>query len=70
MVLTLEAVPIPVPVPTTWLKKNLIAIKRKKGQLIGISFQVDSGSFPWDAYSCGGVGCGTGSSSTSRGSSG
>ena len=70
VVLPLEAVPIPVPVPTTWLKKNLVAIKRKKGQLIEISFQVDSGSFPWDTYSCGGVGCGTGSSSTSRGSSG
>ena len=69
MVLTLEAVPIPVPVPTTWLKKNLVAIKRRKGQLIEISFQVDSESFPWDTYSCGGVGCGTGSSSTSRGSS-
>ena len=70
MVLPLEAVPIPVPVPTAWLKKNLVAIKGKKGQLIEISLQVDSESFPWDTYSCGGVGCRTGSSSTSRGSSG
>ena len=70
VVLPPEAVPIPVPVPTTWLKKNLVAIKGKKGQLIEISFQVASESFPWDTYSCGGVGCGTGSSSTSRGSSG
>ena len=70
MVLPLEAVPIPVPVPTTWLKKNLIAIKRQKGQLIEISFQVNSESFSWTTYSCGGVGCGIGSGSTSRGSSG
>ena len=47
-VLPPEVVPIPVPVPTTWLKKNLIAIKRKKGQLIEVSFQVNSESFPWN----------------------
>ena len=51
-------------------KEFKIAIKRKEGQLIEVSFQVDSESFPWDTYSCGGVGCGIGSSSTSRGSSG
>ena len=51
-------------------KEFKIAIKRKEGQLIGVSFQVDSEGFPWDTHSCGGVGCGTGSSSTSRGSSG
>ena len=38
VVLPPEAVTIPVPVPTTWMKKNLIAIKKKKGQLIEVSF--------------------------------
>ena len=70
VVLPPEAVPVPVPVPTAWLKRNSNVIKRKKGQLIEISFQVNSESFSWTTYSCGGVGCGIGSSSTSRGSSG
>jgi len=70
VVLPPEAVPVPVPVPTAWLKRNSNVIKRKKGQLIEISFQVNSESFSWTTYSCGGVGCGIGSGSTSRGSSG
>ena len=71
VVLPPEAVPVPVPVPTAWLKRNSNVIKRKKrGQLIEILFQVNSESFSWTTYSCGGVGCGIGSGSTSRGSSG
>ena len=46
VVLPPEAVPVPVPVPTAWLKRNSNVIKRKKGQLIEISFQVNSESFP------------------------
>ena len=42
VVLPPEAVPVPVPVPM-WLKKNSIVIKKKKGQLIEMSFQVKGG---------------------------
>ena len=35
--------PEAVPVPVTWLNKNLIVVKKKKGQLIEMSFQVKGG---------------------------
>ena len=48
-----------------WNKNSIVM---EKGQLIEISVEVNSESFPWNSYSCGCGGCGSGT--TSRGSDG
>ena len=49
---------------------NKNSIVMEKGQLIEISVKVNSENFPWNTYSCGCGGCGSGSGTTSRGSGG